>query len=403
MSDSFFETYSLELSIVVYLVGFSLFGALLTDHADTANFLAAAQAILEGKSVYTVRSIAYPPTFFSFVAVLLAPYHYLGFPVDELVYRNLVVLKSFLFAGVAVSCLVALPEIPDRNRTRWVLLVLLGPLTILTVLVHTQTDSLVAAGILIALVGIDRNRYWFAGLGLSFAAAIKIYPVLMFAPLLYWRRDRIRAIVAGAAPVSLYTAGLMISDLPTSVTTFFDTSRKFGFHEWNYQNVLIRTITPDGLVTGWPIFELSLLAVVAYSVFGSIRDVRTRLLIIALPVVYTFNNTLAYRWLPLALAAAYIGYTVEDERGRPLVRFGWAFSILGGVSRTLYPLVRTMSSEPVLYFNGTPLALHWTDTPLTWINYWGIFVIRLLAIAVGIYVVVAYRRATRAPADLPAE
>jgi hypothetical protein len=179
------------------------------------DFAPQAQAIRDGDLPYRDQDIEYPPLS---VPVLIAPI-YLGDSTQGFVDGFMWEMLAFDLAIVVLIAL-ALPGDPKRVLsaigiyTVGVLMlsgVVLDPSLIDTgPLILTRFDLVPALFVLAAVLARDRNRSATWSALLSVSAAIKAFPFLLYPALARGERNPRRAIVAGAIPLLLCAAAVLV-------------------------------------------------------------------------------------------------------------------------------------------------------------------------------------------------
>jgi Glycosyltransferase family 87 len=196
----------------------------------------AARAAVNGTSLYSYDALRilsvqhvgawsaglYQSTFTDYLgppstAVLHIPYLWFPFGVAVVVHR---VVSGLAFAAAVLIAGFALPK--ESRAFGWIL-GFLGLLTFQAVVISLslgQLDAWVMLGLAVAFYGVRTRRWVLVGVGVGFAATLKLTPFLLLAYLLL--RGRRRAVLAGAATcfalVGVASLVTGFSDLRTFVT-----------------------------------------------------------------------------------------------------------------------------------------------------------------------------------------
>lgn len=308
-------------------------GAALYTRVDPVAYLQVVRALLSEGGIYSVQRAAYPPLFYWLAAAVLAPLKLLGLPLRPSL-AAMGALAALQVVPLAGAVAVAAGSMP-RRRARWFgLVVLAGPLTLAT-LAWGQADVLVAAPVLGALVAIDRNRWTAVGGLAAVGAALKVYPILLVVPVLIRRPEARRGVLGGVVGVGgvLATASLLAH--PGLLPAAFDGGHRLGIYAGtatgnNHPLSLFRGVVGTAAVeAGAPIAAA---AAVGLGVVGAVRAVdvpaagRSILPVAAAVLFHPGGQT--YRWVPVVVGLAYVGYAAWRPRWRWVA---WWTSVLGGV------------------------------------------------------------------------
>lgn len=197
-----------RLTVAAYIVGtlvVSVQRGILAFANDFAIFRAASQNLVRGLDLYVLRPeqaqdlFKYSPTF----ALLFAPFAAVPVPVGLIIWN----LAGALLLFVSFRRL-----LPKREAIGAQLLVFLAMLRNVQ---SSQSNSLIAALLILSFVAIERERWWNAAMSIGVAAAIKVFPlagVILVPPR---RRSYPFALALVAVVIVLVMLPLLVTDIAT--------------------------------------------------------------------------------------------------------------------------------------------------------------------------------------------
>lgn len=335
-------------------------GAAFYISTDTAAYIKAASAILNNQSVYGHIHSAYPPLFYGILAVLLLPVS-LVTSISEPSYLTVLPIKLLSVGAVVTAAWVGARHLEARRQWRWLIFILVNPITIIGAFFYGQADSLVALALILAVIGWQASCWWLVGGGIAAAGCLKIYPIIAFIPVIVRHRDKVPEMAAGALPVFAFTGGLIVGELPEAVLAFFNPGQDLGI-----KSTSIRRTTPKmlavvlglgDLVRPVPLFGIGVVASLYWSIAEEFRAPELALIVPMLPAWYLTSYNAAYRWLPLVLVIGYLGYRNTGQFGVVLRRYAIAVSVIGGVSMGVHSTARNLSGRPSIHGTLFPTTI----------------------------------------------
>jgi len=357
--------------------------------SDIGRYLNGVQALLTNASLYDQAGVVYPPFWYGLLSFAIGPLEAAGVPAFEMNATTILVVKAYLIA--AVGMLVALTGVADDGEInkQWILFVLLNPVLFITTVLMGQAEALVALGIVAALHGWRAERWWLVGAGIALGTVMKFYPALMVVPLLARKPRRLPPVVKGALPISLFTLGLWVATLPSSLNMFSSKT------PW---------ITPMA-VLGWAdllgydvlglanaLFVVSIAIAVCWSILGRFEHPEVSLLVPLLPTMYFHTRIVAYRWVPLILAVGYLAYQYSDNDRRVYRRYVWALTGIGAVYQVAIIGLYSLTTKPVLRSTVLPDRLGWySRETLPYVDAFSWLQVVLMVLHLGIGIL-AWRR-----------
>ncbi|QLC34842.1 DUF2029 domain-containing protein (plasmid) [Halarchaeum sp. CBA1220] len=340
----------------VYFYASTFLGAFAWNAYDVPTYLAEARAVFLGQEPGGV----YPPLFY---AMLSAPISFLSRVLPHLADATLLEMSPFSAATVTaylVGALVLSAALGARlfteesAQTPWIAAILFNPLVWFVAVVYGQPESLLAMGVIGLFYGVETGRYRVAGLFVSFAAAIKIYPVLLLVPLLVREREHAAEIIEGTVPVFAFLAGTATAYGLSSIYWLSGTPMATAT-----ANILgwITYVSGVGWFSGIAptVFDASLLLVVVLALVVDWEHWEIAYLLPLLPAAYTYPLWLAYRPIPLIVGATYVGLRYESPSARALRWYAAGLTVLCSAIMAGNALHATAAPDGSPWFAG-PLA-----------------------------------------------
>lgn len=332
-----------------------LLGSFTYLNTDVRAYFIVTKLIYQPVSVYTNPQSVYPPLFYAILAIIFFPVVAIWglHSLSELTMTSVGLVKAVVVGAVTAFVALGLAQMESpEDRRWWLLITILNPFLILTTVLLGQADSFVALGFLAGIIGWQSDRAWMASVGFAFAAAIKMYPIFAFVPLVWHYRTRFAEILAGALPIFTITGGLFLFQLPTAAYTFIDRSHPFGLHDASVTPLSAAYIPK--LVFGTEsyttlLFIAVIISTVVWATWGRFQMDEVRPLVAVAPSIYVYGYNPSYRWLPFVICASYIGLQHRDGPSLILRRYAVGLSILGIVPPLLVIGSRNLMGTPVLH------------------------------------------------------
>lgn len=307
---------------------------------DYAIFRASFWNLLGGRDLYVVHLdqahdvFKYSPTF----AALFAPLSLLPFIVGLLTW-NAVGALLLLYAVVQL--------LPARKAN---LVLVLAYLPMLRNMQSSQSNTLVAALIILAFVALDQGEQWRGALAIGVAAAIKLFPLAALA-IVVPRRHRSRFVAWFVAiAIALLALPLLVTS-PHSLVAQYHSWGVLEGREIQDYGASVMGIVHEWLGYDWPPWTVQIAGTIILllplsfrrSVWLEARDLRLRFLASLLVYCVIFNHKAEPQSYVIALTGIAIWYTVSP-------RTRWHTALMAVV------LILTAGLSPLPDFIKAPLT-----------------------------------------------
>lgn len=329
-------------------------------------YLRSVEALLYGRPLYGNLSTVYPPFWYGVLSIIFGPLEFFGIPILSPSYFSILWVKLYLIGSIVAAVYVLIRrKVVD---TRFAYVVIFNPVVFITTVVMGQAEGPIVLGLCLALLGWKVDRWELVGAGISLGAAMKFYPVLLFAPAIFRRIDKVDKIFYGALPVSVFTLGLWIGKLPNSLNMIG------GQPNWVTNMAVLGWATLLGFDAAGPmkwIFFVSVLLCLLWSMFGQFEQPETALVIPLLPTMYLYNRITAYHWVPLIVAITYLLYQYQGQSQRILKRYLIVLTGVGTVYQSITFGLYALTDNPVIESTVFPTSLSWfTRESLPYVTAW---------------------------------
>jgi len=339
---------------VIYAIFVSAVGMFSYHHSDANSYFSMISVFYGEGTLYSNPAPSYFPLPYFIMAIFLFPIHILGLSVSPTWYSLFAVnilfalsLALLAYFGYSNSEVFEGDEIKE-----WILFILINPLTIIGVYVWGQSDALVALGVGAAVIAATRKKWALFGAGTVFGATIKIYPALMLVPPFIRRPEARKDILKGALPVIFINLLLLTVDYKSAISAFLNPEYSFGLRSGRSGITESHPAWIVGYLTPIPaeqlagiIFFISVGLVVLWALFGDFEIESLRSVVVLCPMLLTYPTLYTYRWLPVIIAIAWLGYTQAGLFRLKI--YAWGASILGACYLFIQILLGSLSSTPI--------------------------------------------------------
>lgn len=343
--------------LLIYFVASLVVGSLAWNATDTLAYLEGARAVYHGQSLAGRSGVVYPPLFYSLISVPVSLLHQLApslFSADILSINpfSSAMITSYMIGALLLVALLGTELLAADRQKTWFMYLLCNPLIWFTAAIYKQPESFLGLCLIGTFYAIRSSRYRLAGAFVSVGAAIKIFPIILLFPLLYYHREHAQRIIEGTVPIFAFLAGAAVVNGISSiywlqsVPMAVHTTTIFGW---------VSEVTSNPAYT-WlasPLFYLSLLVAPLVAVFADFEHREISYLALFVPVSYTYPTWFSYRLIPLIIGATYVALKYRSRSARILRQYAIGLTVLGVLFMLLGGLVSAAASNP--WFAG-PLA-----------------------------------------------
>jgi alpha-1,6-mannosyltransferase len=296
------------------LDGYNPYEQIPQSHMSNGIAIADAQALFDGMNSPVYFSV-YPPLnqLFFYIAAFAAPK---GIWAGAFSLKVIILLFE-VFNFKLIQRLLRIYHLPSHYSA----LYFLNPLVILELVGNAHFEATMITFLLLALIQIQREKWWFAGLFFGMAISVKLVP-LLFAPLLLFRfgwGPALKIFVSGG----LIFALTFLPWLSLSVIGNFSNSLDLYFHNFEF-NSFIYQITMDLVPTGYELWVAPGLALT--TLFG-IVFLGFRFRYSSLPQMMVWAQGLYYI-LAAVVHPWYLSTMIAMNSFRPVLSVSvWSFAI----------------------------------------------------------------------------
>jgi len=162
--------------ILTFISGFVYFAAV-------PAYLRSVEALLTGQPLYGELSTVYPPFWYGILATIFGPLEILGVNFSGTNYLSTILVKLPLLLSIVLTVYIGLQRNGiDKRFCYWILL---NPVILITTVIIGQAEAIIGLGIVAALHGWKTDQWKLVGAGFALGAAMKFYPMLLFASALF--------------------------------------------------------------------------------------------------------------------------------------------------------------------------------------------------------------------------
>jgi hypothetical protein len=381
--------YRRDAQLAIFVLFCGLIGGFIYNPVDPVNY-GRGSLIFYTSNIYQLdrgaAAFVYSPIFYAVPGILFTIIEFLGYNLTASSYG---VIATFAAIGAGAQSLVyvfGLGVISDRYQREWLIGSLLNPFALFVTVVYGQMEIFGALGFISVIYIVKKEKFRRGSLYLTLASSVKLYPAVLFVPLIVRNKKRLREIIIGTIPIAVPTAILMLLLLPDSLTIFVPG----GVLPWvDASSVVILNLLTFGVLEGW--VSVIFLAIFAISVLISLhRTIRAEIayLIPIMCVGIFYPTFFEYRWLPVSLSFLLLGYLDTDwSTGLRQVfqRLGWLMTGAGTLGMVLLSINGTVKSR----FEVNWLPIFWKTTQNTsdirMLLVVGVFIVLIGASLLAIY------------------